>query len=157
MMRRTLVAIGLFACAAPAILTGQREGGDGPGAAPQIKVVTRDYDMKALLQTYEAPLSDEVRKGRNVWLQRCAYCHDGVGTPTYNTLGPWLDKEVVAKRGDSAVREKILKGSSTMPAFQWGLKPAQVDQVIAFIKTISPDQKPTEAQKSGKMVHSADL
>ena len=156
MMRSTLLAIGLFACAVPAVLMGQLRP-ESDGAGPQIKVVTRDYDMQALIKSYEAPLSDDARKGRNLWLQRCAYCHDGVGTPTYNTYGPYLDAALVTKRGDNYVREKILKGSSTMPAFQYGLKPAQANQLIAFLKTIGPDQKPTDAQKAGKADHRADL
>lgn len=145
--------MGLFLCAAPVILMGQRES----GAPPEIKVVKRDYDMQGLIRSYEAPLSDDARKGRNLWLQRCAYCHDGVGTPTYNTFGPYLDAELVTQRGDSAVRDKIMKGSSTMPAFQWALKPEQVGQVIAFIKTIGPDQKPTDAQRAGKARAAGDL
>ena len=155
MVKRTLLVLGLVAAAAPVMLMGQRQEGDGAG--PQIKVVKRDYDMQALIKSYEAPLAEDARKGRNIWLQRCAYCHDGVGTPTYNTLGPYLDAELVTKRGDNAVREKIMKGSSTMPAFQWGLKPEQVNQVIAFMKTIGPDQKPTDAQKAGKTMHDANL
>jgi mono/diheme cytochrome c family protein len=155
MLRPTLLAVALFACAAPVMLIGQRE--EPAGTAPEIKVVKGDYDMQALIKSYEAPISDDARKGRIVWLQRCAYCHDGVGTPTYNTFGPYLDGELVTKRGDNAVRDKIMKGSSRMPAFQWGLKPAQVDQVIAFMKTIGPDQKPTEAQKAGKTTHTGDL
>lgn len=154
-MRRMLLALGLFACAAPVLLMAQRP--ESAGTAPDIKVAKRDYDMQALVRSYETPLSDDARKGRNLWLQRCAFCHDGVGTPTYNTFGPYLDAELVTKRGDSAVRDKIMKGSSTMPAFQWGLKPAQVDQLIAFIRTIGPDQKPTEAQKAGKATRSGDL
>ena len=156
MLRSTLLAIALCACAVPAVLIGQLRP-ESDGAGPQVKVTRRDYDMQALIKSYEAPLSDAQRKGRNLWLQRCAYCHDGVGTPTYNTYGPYLDAELVTKRGDDAVRAKILKGSSTMPSFQWTLKPEQADQLIAFIKTIGPDKKPTDAQKAGKADHRADL
>src|SRR5262245_27623603 len=118
-MRRMLFALGLVACAAaaPVILAGQR--GESGGTAPDVKVGKHDYDTQALVKSYEAPLSDAARKGRNLWLQRCAFCHDGVGTPTYNTYGPYLDAELVTRRGDSAVRDKIMKGSSAMPAFQW--------------------------------------
>ena len=155
MLRRTLLALGLFACQVAVVLVGQRQESDGPGS--QVKVVRGDYDEKALLRSYEVSLSADARKGRNVWLQRCAYCHDGVGTPTYNTIGPYLDADLITKRGDNAVRGRILSGSATMPAFRWALTPAQVDQVIAFMKTIGPDQKPTEAQKAGKNPHAGDL
>jgi len=75
---------------------------------------------------------DRLVKGRTVWLQRCAYCHDGLGTPTYNTLGPWVDSSVVRARGEAAIHDKIFKGSATMPGFQYGLTAAQIDQVIRF-------------------------
>jgi mono/diheme cytochrome c family protein len=93
---------------------------------------------------------DDVRKGRVIWLQRCAFCHDGLGTPTYNTLGPWLDSAVLSARGDGAVRQKILKGSATMSGFEYGLKAAQIDQLIAFLRTVTPEQRPTREQKAGK-------
>lgn len=145
---RTIV---LLACVgiASAILIAQER-------SPAVKVVTVPYDMAKLLKSAEAP-PDEIMKGRVLWLQRCAFCHDGVGTPTYNTMGPWIDSELVQKRGDAAVREKILKGSSAMPGFQYGLSAAQVDQVLAFLKTVTPDQKPTPEQKAGKAKVLGDL
>lgn len=134
--------------AASAILVAQERTLD-------IKTVKVPYDMAKLLQPQK--LSDDALKGRTLWLQKCAFCHDGVGTPTYNTYGPYLDAELVQKRGDAAVREKILKGSATMPGFQYGLNGTQVDEVIAFLKTISPDSKPTDAQKAGKAALPGDL
>lgn len=98
----------------------------------ELKVVNVAYDMAKLLQP--STLSDDALRGRVIWQQRCAFCHDGVGTPTYNTLGPYLEAELVQKRGDAALREKILKGSSTMPGFQYGLSAPQVDHVMAFLK-----------------------
>lgn len=133
-----LCAAGLLS----AVLIGQ-DGNQQP------KTYKREYNMAQLIKSENAPIPEEVRKGRNVWLQRCAFCHDGVGTPTYNTFGPYLDAALVQSRGDASVRTKILKGSARMPAFQYGLREAQVDQVIAFLKTIGPDQKPTAAQLKG--------
>ena len=128
-----------------AVLMGQDEN-----ETRTLKTYKRGYDMAKLLASENAPLSEEVRKGRNVWLQRCAYCHDGVGTPTYNTFGPYLDAELVQSRGDAAVRAKILNGSARMPGFQYALRASQVDQVMAFLKTTGPDQKPTADQLEGK-------
>jgi hypothetical protein len=147
-----LIVTGLIVCAVSPLLVAQQSG---PG--PDVKVVRRSYDMQALVRSAAVPLTESQRKGRTLWVQRCAFCHDGVGTPTYNTLGPYLDAELVARRGDSAVRGKILKGSSTMPAFEWALKPGQADQLISFLKTIGPEQKPTDAQKAGKAKSGADL
>ena len=152
MLRRTIVLSALCACSVSVILVGQgaRQGGAGPDAVPEVKVTKRDYDMEQLLKSTQTLLSEDAKKGRNLWLQRCAFCHDGVGTPTYNTLGPWLDSALVTARGEATVRDKILKGSAAMPGFQYGLRSAQVDQLVTFLKTIGPDQKPTDAQRAGK-------
>ena len=120
-----------------------------------VEIVEVPYDMEELVRPSDVP--DDVVKGRAVWVQRCAFCHDGLGTPTYNTLGPWLDAALVELRGEEAVRTKILNGSATMPGFQYGLSEEQVDQLIALLKTITPDQQPTEAQKAGKAPLPGDL
>lgn len=119
------------------------------GKPIEIKVVKFEYKMDELIKP--TTLSDTELRGRGVWIQRCAYCHDGTGTSNYNTYGPWVDSTVVKARGDDAVRAKILKGSQTMPGFQYGLNAAQVDQVIAFMKTISPSLAPTADQKARKV------
>jgi mono/diheme cytochrome c family protein len=113
-----------------------------------IKMVRIDYKLDQLLQPTNLP--EEVLKGRTIWLQQCAFCHDGVGTPTYNTLGPWLDADTVKARGDASIRVKILNGSSTMPGFQYSLSGPKVDEVVAFLKTVSSAQRPTADQKAGK-------
>src|SRR5579871_1307883 len=65
---------------------------DSPATVP-IKVTQRAYDMKKLLA---APaLSPEATAGRALWQQRCAYCHDGMGQPTYKTMGSWIDSDTV--------------------------------------------------------------
>jgi mono/diheme cytochrome c family protein len=92
------------------------------------------------------PLSAAALKGRTLWLQRCAFCHDGVGQPTYQTIGPWLDAEAVRSMGDARVREKIATGSARMPGFQYALAVEQVDQLLAFLNSVTPDQKPTPDQ-----------
>lgn len=113
-----------------------------------LTVVTRDYDRQQLLS---APsLSNDARHGRALWLQRCAYCHDGVGQPTYRTMGPWLGAETVQLLGPDALRAIINAGTERMPGFSYTLKPQQVTQLIEFLKTVSSDQKPTAEQLAKK-------
>lgn len=114
---------------------------DGP---PKVTVTQREYDTRQLVTP--PTLSAAALRGRTLWLQRCALCHDGVGAPTYETMGPWLDAEVVRSLGDSRVRERIAKGSPLMPGFQYTLASEQVDQILAFLDTVTPDQKPTANQ-----------
>jgi mono/diheme cytochrome c family protein len=110
----------------------------------ELTVSRREYDMRPLLTPSQ--LSATALKGRTLWMQRCAFCHDGVGQPTYRTLGPWLDSDTVLLMGDARVREKIVTGSGRMPGFQYTLRPEQVDQLLAFLKSVTPDQKPTPDQ-----------
>ena len=117
------------------------------GTAP-INVITRPYDVKLLLGG--AASSAEVRSGRALWLQRCAYCHDGVGQPTYRTMGSWLGAETVQLLGPEALRAVIGAGTERMPGFRYTLQPRQVNQLIEFLKTVGPEQKPTPAQLSRK-------
>jgi mono/diheme cytochrome c family protein len=94
-------------------------------------------------------LSVAAIEGRTLWVQRCAYCHDGVGTPTYHTLGPWLDADTVQAMGDAGVRERITSSSARMPSFQYTLQTEQVDQLVEFLKSVTPDQKPTPDELAG--------
>jgi mono/diheme cytochrome c family protein len=110
----------------------------------QLTVSKRVYDKGQLLA--KPRLSEDALRGRALWVQRCAYCHDGVGTPTYKTLGPWLDAETVRGEREASVRQFIAMGSRRMPGFRYTLQPGQVDQLIAFLKSVTPDQKPTAEQ-----------
>ncbi len=117
------------------------------GTAP-LTVVTRVYDKQQLLNV--PALSTDARKGRALWLQRCAYCHDGVGQPTYKTMGPWLGAETVELLGPDALRALIGVGTERMPGFRYTLQPQQVTQLIEFMKTVTADQKPTPQQLARK-------
>lgn len=120
----------------------------GNGVTWPIKVDIREYDRAKLA----APpsLSEEALTGRVLWLQKCAYCHDGVGAPTYRTMGPWLGAEVITQLGEDNVRSFISNGDVRMPAFKYNLDSHQVDDLIAFLKTVGSDQKPTAAQLAGR-------
>jgi mono/diheme cytochrome c family protein len=122
--------------------TPEKVYGDTP------KVDKRDYDTQQLLASHT--LSDDEQTGRILWVQKCAFCHDGVGQPTYNTMGPWLGAESVQKFGEDTVRTFILNGDVRMPAFRYQLETRQVDELIAFLKTVPNSQKPTPAQLAGR-------
>ena len=121
--------------------------GVGTGAvalAQQAEVLTpnlvvTDYDMKKLVEPIK--LSTDEYAGKKLFVQRCAVCHSILGQPTVAVLGPWLDNTTI-KRGETAVREKILNGSRQMPGWRHTFSPAQVDQVVAYIKTVTPEDRP---------------
>jgi mono/diheme cytochrome c family protein len=115
-----------------------------------VKITTRDYDIKKLLS---APaLSPEAKVGQVLWQQRCAYCHDGMGQPTYKTMGSWIDSDTVKAMGPDALKMIISTGIDRMPAFKYDLDAKQLDDVIEFLRTVPPSLKPTPAQLSGKAV-----
>ena len=79
-------------------------------------------------------LNEQQRLGRQLVAQSCGVCHL---PPARNakTYGPLLSK--AAGGGDVAVvREYILDGTPRMPAFKYFLQPAEIDAIIAYLKTV---------------------
>lgn len=123
-------------------------GGSQVATAQAIKpvVTKRAYDIPALIRQAQVP--QDVFRGRVLWIQRCALCHDGVGQPTYHTMGPWLDAGIVSSLGEPAVRAIIAAGTATMPEFRYDLTARQVSDLLAFLKTVT--WKPTAAELAVK-------
>jgi mono/diheme cytochrome c family protein len=87
-----------------------------------------------------AKLSEQESRGEGFFLQRCSLCHLPrklkFGSPA--TVGPVLNglfKEAGADQ-QKLLRGFILKGSPGMPGFQYGLEPKEVDDLIAYLKTL---------------------
>ena len=79
-------------------------------------------------------LNEQQRLGRQILAQSCGVCHL---PPARNakTYGPLLNK--AAGGGDDGVmREYILDGTPRMPAFKYFLQPAEIDAIIAFVRTV---------------------
>jgi mono/diheme cytochrome c family protein len=86
-------------------------------------------------QAADPKLTDVERAGQRLFLQRCALCHLGAA-PTYEPYAVALDAQLVATRQEPRVREYILKGSPTMPGWQYSLSESQVTSIIAYLKTL---------------------
>ena len=104
-----------------------QQNGEVHATAPT--VVRTEYDMRTFIAPL--PLNETELKGRKLFAQRCANCHGG----TAQKPGPPLGKQTVERLGDSLIGEKVRKGSVNMPGFEYSLEPAQIDRVIAFLKT----------------------
>lgn len=105
------------------------------------EVVRTDYDMREVVSA--SSLSEAEVNGRKLFVQRCALCHDPLGQPSYpNTPGPWVDGATVGDLGEESVRDIIMMGSARMPGWRYTLDATQVDQVIAYLKTVTPAQRP---------------
>jgi len=91
-------------------------------------------DQYAFAQQPADGLNDQQRLGRQILAQSCGVCHL---PPARNarTYGPQLSK--AAGGGDEGVvREYILSGTPRMPSFKYFLQPAEVDAIVAYLKTV---------------------
>ena len=120
---------------------------DEQKSAP-VQVIPRRYDLDAL--THEPKVPETVFRGRVLWVQKCAFCHDGLGQPTYKTMGPWLDQDLVKALTDEGTKTFIENGTPRMPAFKYGLSDAEVGDLINFLKSVPASDKPTAAQLAGR-------
>jgi mono/diheme cytochrome c family protein len=94
-------------------------------------------------RVFMAPLmlNEAQLNGRRIVGQRCANCHAG----NSRQPGPPLGKAIVDTRGESFIRDKVNKGSMLMPGFQYTLNAAQIDDIIAFLKTYTPPARSAAA------------
>ena len=111
-----------------------------PAPQPSPKTVVTNYDMrKAAMPPSISPVE---LAGKKLFVQRCALCHDLLGQPATTTVAPWVDIETVKGRGEDAVRQKIVNGSRRMPGFRYTFESPQIESIIAYLKTVTPDMKP---------------
>jgi mono/diheme cytochrome c family protein len=85
-------------------------------------------------------LSDAQRRGEGLFLQRCSICHLPrklkFGSPP--VIGPSLSGQFKDAAPDQLkiLRGFILKGGPDMPGFQYGLEPKDIDDLIAYLRTM---------------------
>ena len=85
-------------------------------------------------------LSAEESRGEGLFLQRCSLCHLPrklkFGSPP--VIGPSLSGQFkdAAPDQQKILRGFILKGGPDMPGFQYGLEAKEVDDLIAYLKTL---------------------
>jgi mono/diheme cytochrome c family protein len=82
--------------------------------------------------------------GRKIFQTRCAMCHVGQDPATelatetsarrQTTFGPLLSK--VQAANEEKLREKIKNGGPRMPGYKLALTDEQINQVMAFMKTV---------------------
>ena len=100
----------------------------------------------ALAQPAANALNETQLHGRQVFAQSCGVCHlqPSMGVKTY---GPPLNKAAAAG-SDEVMRAIIVNGTERMPAFKYYLKPAEIDAIIAYVRTLPAPLAPAaNAQK----------
>jgi mono/diheme cytochrome c family protein len=87
-----------------------------------------------------AKLTEQETRGENLFRQRCSLCHLPrklkFGSPA--VIGPDLTG-VFKEAGPDKLKlltGSILKGGPDMPGFQYGLEPKEIDDLIAYLKTL---------------------
>ena len=154
---RITISFLLIALALPAMAETQGQGGVVPAVTPEL--ARTDYDMEELARAPD--LSTSELNGRRLFAQNCALCHDPVGQPTRgDTYGPVINHDFLDALGEPQARKAITKGTERMPGFQYHFRGTDLDDVIAFIKTMSatPAASQTDAKsKSAAPVPLAEL
>ena len=100
---------------------------------------TRVQTVKVEVPITQAARSDTPAfRGEERFLQRCSLCHLGRWNKT-GQLQPWVPlaglKDASPDR-EAAVREQIRRGSLNMPSFQNTFTPSELDDLIAYLKTL---------------------
>jgi cytochrome c6 len=88
-----------------------------------------------------APLD---QAAQSLFNQTCASCHgkDGAGTPVGKSLNvPDLGSDAVQNKPDAELRQIISDGKNNMPPFKASLSEAQIDSLVAYIRTFTKKQK----------------
>ena len=117
-----------------AAATSSTPSGPLPRAVATDPTVVRGvYDMGLVVQP--SGLTEDQLAGRQLFYGRCSMCHT-------RPSGPWIDQTTVQQRGEAFVREKIARGSPGMPGQQYSLRPGQIDQIVAYLKTRTEADKP---------------
>lgn len=78
--------------------------------------------------------SDQQTLGMRLFNQSCRVCHTKpqLSSPQY---APVLSMNTLGGNAD-ALRQFISNGSPRMPGFKYTFKPAEIDAIVAYIKTI---------------------
>ena len=105
--------------------------------------VTPPSPPKVAANQLDKKLNDQEIRGEGIFMQRCAVCHIAK-SPTRKSaaaipgFGPSLNglmKDAKPMK-PSEVRKIILKGGPKMPGFEYGLETREVDDLIAYLKTL---------------------
>jgi mono/diheme cytochrome c family protein len=105
-----------------------------------VSVTVRSQSAQSQQTQKSAADKETVAKGQAWFYQRCSLCHLGriIKDEKFNSMGPSLSgvlKDASPSR-EAEIREFIQKGTLRMPGFQYGLSPRELDEVIAYIKTL---------------------
>ena len=130
------IAVVLFAGSATLVIA-QDEAPSGAPASRELPV-KHDPGVK---------LTEQQVRGAGIFIQHCALCHldktFGTGGSKFccvRSLGPKLGGlfKDAGPDQEKALRDFIVNGGPTyMPAFKYGLTPKEIDDIVAYLKTLN--------------------
>ncbi|HET6200266.1 MAG: cytochrome c [Candidatus Acidiferrales bacterium] len=92
-------------------------------------------------QTMKESDAEDVAKGKQVYAQKCEICHYSASAE--KKIGPGLAGLMKRERfrngmkaDDENLRRVIERGGKDMPGYRNSLKPAQIRDLIAYVKTL---------------------
>jgi mono/diheme cytochrome c family protein len=93
-------------------------------------------------------LTDVERLGMRLFNQHCRVCHTKPQLASAQ-YGPVLSKDSLGGK-DGVLREVISNGTARMPGFKFTFEPADIDAIVAYLKTVpAPSAAPTQPAKGG--------
>jgi mono/diheme cytochrome c family protein len=100
--------------------------------------------QSASAQQAGVALNETQRHGQQLLAQSCGICHlpPEAGARTY---GPPLNKNA-GGGDDDIMREYITNGTPRMPSFKAYLKPADIDAIISYVRTVPVPAAPPAAR-----------
>jgi mono/diheme cytochrome c family protein len=101
-----------------------------------------------------AGLDETQRLGQRLFNQSCRVCH---AKPQLNSVqyGPAVSRDSLG--GDARVmREVIANGTPRMPGFNAHFQPAEIDAIVAFLKTVPSPSAPSSAPARSRSGADAD-
>jgi mono/diheme cytochrome c family protein len=104
--------------------------------------------MFAAFEPAWAQSGNEPMLGMRLFNQSCRVCHTKpqLNSPQY---GPALSMNTLGGSVE-AMRQFISNGTPRMPGFKYTFKPAEIDAIVAYIKTIPAPAPAAAAPTSGK-------
>lgn len=103
-------------------------------SVPSIPQLPRAFQAQA---APGASQKEMATRGEAAFSRHCAICH--LGRP--NKANPFIGRNLrgllknAKPEHETAVRDAIKKGSDHMPAFQYTLAPAQMEDLVGYLKT----------------------
>jgi len=104
------------------------------GRTVSVLLLTAACLQRAVAQPTRDGLDATQKQGRQLLAQSCGVCHlpPALGARTY---GPQLSRET-AGGNDDVIRGIISDGTPRMPGFKHYLGRAEIDAIIAYLKTV---------------------